>query len=544
MNKKVLGTLLSVAAGSVILVSCKKDEPKKTEDKSPKVTAEVATEEKSIEWAKNAVFYEIFVRAFYDSDGDGIGDFRGVAEKTDYLKELGVDAVWLMPMMETTTYHGYDVVDYYKTNPDYGSMDDFKYMLDTLHQNNIKVVIDYVANHTSNKNEWFVDAINKDNSPYRDYYSIYDEIPELPNMKVLRRDADTGKLFIGYFDVIMPDLNYKNQKVRDEMKKVADYWLDIGIDGFRLDGAMHIDDDDMDVTFSWWKEFTEHVKEKDESAFIVGENWSGSYKVISQFYKTMDSSFDFPMCSMIESLAGGKPNDAITIINNELASYEESASDSDSVVKEWAMSTMINNHDMERIASRLSDDTNAAKVAANLLLTFPGTPFLYYGDELGQTGRGTDIYKRESFDWYKAVEGKGFASKFGVEGTPLRHAIADDGISYEEEKDDENSIYNRYRNLIKMRKNNKEFFTGKYESLGVHGNAFAYTISGDNEEYKIAVVHNVTTEEYVLGINSDCYDLYNETDLSKTDAYTIKPQDMLVIKYTGEMPLLFTEQED
>ena len=176
------------------------------------------------EWAEKTTFYEIFVRSFADSNGDGIGDFKGITENLDYLKDLGIGAIWLMPMMESTTYHGYDVVDYYSPNPDYGTMEDFDELVAACHEKDIKIIIDLVVNHTSSENEWFKSALADENSPYRDFYYIEESIPVDENdaeYSYWRQDADTGLYYYAHYDTIMPDLNYNNQEVRDDIKNVA-----------------------------------------------------------------------------------------------------------------------------------------------------------------------------------------------------------------------------------------------------------------------------------------------------------------------------------
>ena len=182
-------------------------------------------------WAETSVFYEVFVRSFADSNGDGIGDFKGIEENLSYLKDLGINGIWLMPMMESTTYHGYDVVDYYSPNPDYGTIEEFDSLVNACHENDIKLIIDFVVNHTSSSNEWFTDALSDSNSKYRDFYSISETIPVKESdasYSEWKKDDNTGLYYYAHYDSIMPDLNYSNQEVRDEIKNVADiYYYDL-----------------------------------------------------------------------------------------------------------------------------------------------------------------------------------------------------------------------------------------------------------------------------------------------------------------------------
>lgn len=482
------------------------------------------------EWAKESVFYEIFVRSFCDGNGDGIGDFKGIASKVDYLKELGVDAVWLMPMMDSTTYHGYDVVDYYTTNPDYGTMEEFEEMLKVLHDNDIKVIIDFVVNHTSSSNKWFRDAVENENSEYKDYYFIYDEYPE--GMKEIRKDQESGKYYYGHYDTIMPDLNYSNQKVRDSIKEIAGFWLDKGVDGFRLDGAKEIDIDES-ITHSWWKEFTSYVSEKNPKAFVVGENWNNSPNTIAPFYADMNSSFNFPLASAVEGMAGGVMRDYVTELVNARQKYQEEADSKDSVNKYMIDSTMINNHDMDRVATRLKD-INKEKLAAAIFMTLPGTPFIYYGDELGQYGQSPDQFRREPFDWFKSATGQGQADFYKSAGIDAKYVVADDGISYEEEKDDDSSLFNYYKKLISIRKENPILFNGDYKTFGMNDGLYAYTISGAQDESTLLVIHNQRDEAKTFELKEDALDLITGQTVKADAAVKIDSCSTMILKYTAQ----------
>ena len=271
------------------------------------------------DWRTSSVGYEIFVRSFYDSNDDGCGDFRGVAEKVDYLKSLGVNVVWLMPFNKTNSYHGYDVTDYNDVCDDYGTMDDFNYMLDTLHDNGIKVVMDLVVNHTSNQHQWFKDSIKK-SGKYKDYYVWNDGTQAIPSVqtKLWTWSAMRGERYYSCFNGNMPDLNYQNKDVWNEVDSIADFWMDKGIDGFRLDAAMHIDDtinsgklhvDDKEgsVTHEWWQHFENHVKEKNPNAFCIGEVWPETAMESTQakFFADLDSNFDFYNMSEVKSMVNG-----------------------------------------------------------------------------------------------------------------------------------------------------------------------------------------------------------------------------------------------
>lgn len=545
MKKRILSLLICLSLAASAMSGCKSDSGN-TETQSSQQPASTQTGSQpaadskdddgketvdSASWASESIGYEIFVRSFYDSDGDGIGDFNGIAQKVDYLKELNIGFVWLMPIMESTTYHGYDIVDYYSVNPDYGTMEDFEEMVQVLHDNGIRVIIDYVANHTSSSNEWFTTALSDSTSKYRDYYFISEDRQTDSGW---RKDADSGLYYYGLYDSIMPDLNYNNEEVREEMKNVAAFWLEKGVDGFRLDGSCNIDDDEA-VTHDWWQEFTAYVKDINPAAFIVGENWLSSMTSISSYYADMDSSFNFPYTSYIEEMAKGSFVDILSILYSGHEEYL-SASQSTDVMKECIDSVMIGNHDMDRIASKLGS-TEKAKLAAALQMTLPGTPFIYYGDELGQLGDTTDDNRREPMDWYTSASGDGMTEMTDFWFNSSLYTIANDGISYEEEKDDSESILNYYRKLTTLRTENPVFYTGEYSDTGISDGLFSYVISDAEGTQKLMVMHNLTDSDKSIVLECDGTELMSADALTSGSDYTIQAYGTIVISFTGgELP--------
>ncbi len=486
------------------------------------------------EWARNAVFYQIFVRSFYDGNGDGMGDFQGITEKIPYLKELGVDAVWLMPMMESSTYHGYDVCDYYSVEQDYGTMEDFEELVNACHENGLKIIIDFVVNHSSSYNEWFRDALDNPDSEYRDYYLIRETAPEDASM--WWQDEATGLYYYGHYDSIMPDFNYGSEKVHEAIKDVAGFWLDKGIDGFRLDGSNNIDEEDESVTHEWWQEFTAYVKEKNPNAFIVGENWFSNTQSIAPYYGDIYSSFDFPLCNKIADMTGGSQTDVVSIQKEVYDSYASAAKGSDGLVSYFADSTMIGNHDMDRIATRTGSQENA-RLAASLLLTLPGTPFIYYGDELGQYGQSPDGNRREPFDWYASAQGEGMTVMNYTYFDEMVYTVPDDGISYEEEVQDENSMLNYYKKLIAIRKDNPMLFYGDYETIGFLDGAYAYCVSDPDEEEALLMVHALR-EDVSFTLQCDGTDILTGTEYAAGDKVDLPSKKSVIIRYASkETPL-------
>lgn len=542
MKRRILSLLL-VACIALGLCACGND--KKTE----KETGEQTTNEQGTqgddkaeetvvginpEWAETTVFYEIFVRSFADSNGDGIGDFKGIEENLDYLKELGIGAIWLMPMMESTTYHGYDVVDYYKPNPDYGTIEEFDSLVKACHDKGIKVIIDFVVNHTSSSNAWFKEALADESSKYREFYSIADEIPvneKDSTYSSWRKDEETGKYYYAHYDKIMPDLNYNKQTVRDEIKNVAKFWLEHGVDGFRLDGSKEIDAD-IKVTLSWWTEFTKFVADINNEAFIVGENWTTEFAEVGRYYEAMPSSFNFIAADAILSMSKGQYIDIVAEMNKMRERYITKVESTD-VNAIMIDSVMIGNHDMDRVVTRVNS-VDKAKLAATIQFTLAGTPFIYYGEEIGQAGQKPDDNRREPFDWYKSADGKYMTKMTEIFFNPeLKYVVADDGVSVEEEKADDNSILNHYKKLITIRNEHKTFYNGTYETLGMGGEGlYAYKVSDENGQY--LVIHNQRANDKTITLNVGGKDLYNDKDI-EAGSYELKAYKSLILKYDSDV---------
>ncbi len=542
-SKKTTGIkyLILLAILYLTLSGCGKQNVNQIKDQSAEdivIAEEVKETEENVtginpKWAETTVFYEIFVRSFADSNGDGIGDFKGIEENLDYLEELGIGAIWLMPIMETTTYHGYDVVDYYTTNPDYGTMEEFDSLVEACHERDIKIIIDFVANHTSSENLWFREALKDENSKYRNYYTIEETIPVSdihPQYPYWRQDEETGLYYFGHFDSIMPDLNYNNQEVREEMKSIVSFWLEHGVDGFRLDAAKEVDED-IAVTLDWWKEFTKEVSSIKQDAFIVGENWTTEYTLVGRYYEAMPSSFNFNATEKILKMAEGKNVDIVTEMNTMRKRYLEKVENSE-VNAIMVDSVMIGNHDMDRVASRLGD-AEKAKLAATIQFTLAGTPFIYYGEEIGQKGETPDDNRREPFDWYTTGEGKYMTRMTDIFFHPtLTYVQPEDGSSVEEETDNPDSILNHYKKLIAMRKKHTAFYTGDYEVLvKVDGGLYAYKVSDSENRY--LVIHNQTAEDKAITLNVSGTDIYHEAEIAE-GSVQIKAYSSLIMQYDSD----------
>ncbi|MEZ0538835.1 alpha-amylase family glycosyl hydrolase [Fibrella arboris] len=360
------------------------------------------------------VHYELFVRAFADSNHDGIGDLNGVTRKLDYLRDLGVSAIWLMPINPSPTYHKYDITDYYGIDPDYGTLDDFRRLIDEAHQRGIAVLMDLVIHHTSIQHHWFQEAAKGPDNPYRSFYKwmLPDEIKRrnlatrditadsderspwhyAPGSK--QRDQQTEKYY-GMFWSGMPDLNFDHQPLREEIYKIVRYWLtDVGVDGFRLDAARHLyREAEEPKNHQFWDEFGQVVQSAKPGAYLVGEVWTRPNKV-APYFRGLQANFNFDLALELEEIIrqGDDANDVMAFLQETQSAYGE-------VNDQFIDALILSNHDQNRIGSLLKGDINKLKVAANLLLTLPGNPYLYYGEEIGMLGLKPDESIREPFIW-------------------------------------------------------------------------------------------------------------------------------------------------
>jgi len=405
-------------------------------------------------WWNDAVFYEIFVHSFRDSDGDGIGDFNGITEKLDYLQELGIKGLWLMPINPSPSYHGYDVTDYYAVNPDYGTMDDFKHLLEEAHKRDIKIIIDFVMNHTSSKHPWFQSALTP-GSKYHDWYKWSDTNPHTlgPLGTKAWHLARNGQYYYAIFWDQMPDLNYDNPAVREEIKKVTSFWLkDVGIDGFRLDAVRYMVEDteaaDSTSNHAFLEDWGTYYRSINPQAFSVGEAWTQN-TIVKKYIDTnteLDAAFNFDLSAAMLKLNEGNTTDLSFILQTTIRDFPEQDN-----------ANFITNHDMPRVMSQLGTDKEQhAKLAAGILLTAPGIPFIYYGEEIGMRGTKPDERIRTPMQWDN-TQGAGF-----TEGRPWESVNSDfPTINVAAQTGDNTSLLEHYRKLIQLRNGNSALRIGK-----------------------------------------------------------------------------------
>ncbi|WP_297633006.1 alpha-amylase family glycosyl hydrolase [uncultured Clostridium sp.] len=401
------------------------------------------------------VFYEIFVRAFNDSNGDGIGDINGVTEKLDYLQDLGIGGIWLMPINSSPSYHGYDVIDYKEINKEYGTMDDFKNLLEEAHKRDIKIYIDMVINHSSSENMWFKEASEGKENRYRDYYIWTDDKKEasmmspmgtMPWAKVNKNDDE---FYYGIFWSGMPDLNLDNEKVKTELKDIAKFYIDMGVDGFRMDAVKWFHNE-AEENNRFIEEYSEYCKSLNEDFKLVGEVWDSAFSM-AQYQNSLDSFFDF---SLGEKITKGLLGENIEKLPESIKYNYELYTEEN---PEFIVAPFLSNHDQNRIMNTLGSSEKKMKMAASIYLTLPGTPYIYYGEEVGMKGIKPDEDIREPFIW---------DNKDLSKNTKWRKSTNDlDKIALNAQKEDEDSLYNFYKEIINVRNNNSSLQFGDIEKI-------------------------------------------------------------------------------
>jgi len=441
-------------------------------------------------WWNDAIFYEIFVRSFYDSNGDGIGDLNGLTAKLDYLNDgdpdtttdLGVTGLWLMPIQPAASYHGYDVTDYYAINPDYGTLDDFKRLLNEAHKRGIRVLIDWVPNHSSDQHPWFK-AAQDPQSSYRDWY-VWS--PESKGSGWHR--GASGEYYYGYFWEGMPDLNYTNPAVGEQMRDVARFWLsDVGVDGFRIDAIKYLIEEGgrsehTPSTHTWLKAFHSVYKSLKPDALMVGEIWDSS-GLVADYTKAddeLDLGFDFNLAHAIVSAAAYR--------NNRL--FNEALTRDVAVFSPGQFATFITNHDQDRVMSMLGEDVPRAKVAAALLLASPGVPFIYYGEEIGMLGRKPDPSIRVPMQWTADPNG-GFTSA-NFPWMSLNSDYITKNVAAE--AGDPASLWSFYRDLIRLRNEHAALRVGETYVLDVGKNDTLVAMLRATDDEAVLIVVNLGKE--------------------------------------------------
>jgi alpha-amylase len=445
------------------------------------------------EWRQNGVCYQVFVRSFYDSTGDGFGDLRGLIEKLDYINDgdpttqtdLGARCIWLLPITQSPTYHSYDVTDYYHISGDYGSNEDFKQLMAEARRRGIKVLKDFVVNHSSNEHPFFKAALLDPESPYREWYYFSPTKPEGPGpwgQEVWHRSPVRDEYYYGVFWGGMPDLNLNSPAVNAEIRRVARFWLEeMGVDGFRLDAVKHFFEEPeggRERNHPWLRDFVGYVRQVNPDVFTVGEVWDGTEALLPYYPDQLDSYFAFEIADgIIDAARTGSSRGLVAAVERI-----------ERALPRGGYATFLRNHDQTRTITELGGDARRARVAATLLLTLPGLPFVYYGEELGMSGDKPDPRLRTPMHWERRP-GVGFTR--GVAWEPLQPDSLTANV--EVQHADPASLLNHHRQLIRLRGASPALGTGEFVALGT-GDDGVMAFLRRHEEQTVVVVVNLTDQ--------------------------------------------------
>ncbi|MEK5467332.1 alpha-glucosidase [Paenibacillus sp. FSL R7-0210] len=477
-------------------------------------------------WWQTAVIYQIYPRSFQDSDGDGIGDLRGIISRLDYLEQLGITAIWLSPVYKSPNDdNGYDISDYQDIMTEFGTMDDMDELIEQARQRNIRIIMDLVVNHTSDEHPWFIEARKGRDNPYRDYYIWRDPVNgRVPNSlrstfsgSAWELDEASGQYFLHLFSRRQPDLNWENPKVRQEVWDMMNFWLDKGVGGFRMDVIDLVGKiPDQEITGNGPK-LHEYLQEMNRETFgahdvlTVGETW-GATPDVAKLYSNPDRKelsmvFQFEHIGLDQQGGGEKwdlkPLD-VSELKQVLAKWQTELGN------EGWNSLFWNNHDLPRIVSRWGNDkqyrVQSAKMFAILLHLMKGTPYIYQGEELGMTNYPiqdiSEAQDIEAINMYHERIGQGYAKEAIIHSinakgrdnarTPMQWDATRNGgfttgepwlpvhpnykeINMEANLKDPDSVFHCYRKLIELRKNNPIVVWGDFELVtGVPDQVFMY----------------------------------------------------------------------
>lgn len=516
-------------------------------------------------WYKNAVFYEVSARAYYDSNGDGIGDLKGLTQKLDYIKRLGVDCIWLLPIFPSPLIDdGYDIADYYNVHPDLGTIDDFKELIAETHKRGMRIIADLVVNHTSDQCEWFKQAEADENSPYRDYYVWSDSNKLYSDARIIFVDTETSnwawsekaqKYYWHRFYSCQPDLNYDNPAVREEMKKIMRFWLDMGIDGFRADAVPYLIEregtncENLPETHAYLKELRQLIDKEYPDCILLAEanQWPQDLRPYFAEGNEFHMAFQFPLMPRIfKALAKSDCSPIIDILKMTPQIPETC---------QWC--TFLRNHDeltlemvteedrqflwdfyapvkrmrqnlgiRRRLAPLLDGNCQKIQLLYAVLFSLPGTPIIYYGDEIGM---GDNIYLedrdgvRTPMQW-NSEKNAGFSNV--MEEKLYLPVIKSDQFSYlrinvAAQQKDPSSLFNKIRKMLSVRKANPVMAVGAYEIINHPHYPALLFIKRTDERDTILALHNLSMSTIPIDLENHLqegqilYDLMDEKILQE-----------------------------
>lgn len=539
-------------------------------------------------WWHNSVVYQIYPRSFKDSNNDGIGDINGIISKLDYLKELGIDVIWLSPVYKSPNVdNGYDISDYCDIMDEFGTMQDMKNLINEANNRDIKIIMDLVVNHTSDEHMWFKEARKSKDNPYRDFFVWRDPVDDgVPNElksnfggSAWTLEETTGQYYLHLHDKRQPDLNWENENLRKEIYKMMNFWLDLGIKGFRMDVIDLIGKEPDKLITQNGPKLHEYIQEMYRETFgkydvlTVGETW-GATPEIGKLYsdpnrKELSMVFQFEVISLDKQKGKRKwdlaPLDFIAF-KDTFRKWQVELYD-----KGWN-SLFGNNHDLPRMVSRWGNDkeyrVESAKMLATMLHMQKGTPYVYQGEEIGMTN-----VKFQSIKDYNDIEGLnmynerislGYSEEEVMESlyakgrdnarTPMQWDDSENAgftkgkpwlginenykyINVEKDKNSENSIFEYYKKLIKLRKEENVIKYGTFELLlKDHKEAFVYTRSYNNEN--LLVICNFYGNNITIDLGKEFEDRELEILISNysnnnilNSQIKLRPYETIVYKY-------------
>lgn len=485
-------------------------------------------------------YYEIFVYSFYDSDGDGIGDLKGVTQKLDYIQDMGFNGIWLMPVFQSTTYHKYDTVDYMQIDPEYGSIEDMQNLIEECHKRGIRIILDFVMNHTSSQHLWFTQACeyleqlpqgaepDEKECPYVGYYHFANE-----QKQDYYQVKNTDWYYEGVFWSEMPDLNLENEQLHAELEQIASYWIGMGIDGFRMDAAMHFEENDTTTNTEILNWFYEYCLSQNPDFYMVSEVWANEAAIADYYASGTPSMFNFDLADKEGKLikAARGTYKAANLVQSMLKYQTDFTAEN----PDYIDAPFITNHDMGRVANALRNDPDDLKMAGGLLMTLSGNPFVYYGEEIGMSSAGTkDENKRLPFIW----------SDTDTAGMTKGPKDAEAGITsafagVEEQQADPDSILNYYKRALRLRNENPELARGTIEAVGALCDGHQAVITKTWEDSTIAVVYNTSDEAIEVKLTGSAIDfmairgyltLHGEAITLENGVLTMPAQSICIMK--------------
>ncbi|MDE5867918.1 MAG: hypothetical protein K2H02_03140 [Anaeroplasmataceae bacterium] len=443
-------------------------------------------------------YYEIFVRSFYDSNNDGIGDLQGVIQKLDYIEDLGFTGIWLMPINSSNSYHKYDVMDYYSVDKSYGDINDLKELISECHKRNIKLILDLVLNHSSSSNPMFIKAkaahekalanmpLTEEEEMYQDFYCFYDSRSDIPSTKTCYPVGSKGYYYEANFSSNMPEFNCDNVGVQEEFKKIMKYYLDMGIDGFRLDAVKYFYMESQAKTIEFLSKLNQWAKEINPNAYMVGECWDSSLTIEKYYSSGIDSFFNF--ATSVNDPAGCILN-SLNLEGRSLNRYYEGLLNNVKIAQGGIPAPFLDNHDMDRFTS--ISNIRKTKYQYALLAMMNGATFTYYGDEIGMIGSNSgsnpDENVRIPMFW-----GESEGTCKSLEGATEEDYLYD---CAKDQIEDPYSIYSFYKKCNLIRNQNPEIARGEISLIEMDKEGRRLYIKKTYQNSEIGILFNFSSTD-------------------------------------------------